>query len=416
MPQAVIEVAQIIPEKHEKHAEQEFPIPEGEGKNLMQLERTAFGVRVFLRAGLHAHVDEDEDEGEIAEGEDERMLMRRARHRVGKDAGEDEHDAGHDGGKDLVERDIARAALVIRGIEDVEPRRQPGAEKRVDRIAEKKNNGKTDKPRRFALNEDGHDRRGKNIHGVKIDLCGEKNSLALFEPAKRHGRKNAEAAGDVRDKGNNSDPGDGHAVHGQKAGIENTGDEHVIKRRHQAAAQADQPAFCEVILQVVDVRKHHSKRLKIDLVHRGQLLKKEFGYAVLENCIIGENEKQSGRKNIFWRELAEKKRICVPYGLQIHLCSAKKRLKKRLSSKRGSGGETFFLQKEGFSPRKKLVLPVLPISSTFGTACIRRLRPVRALFRAGLSCCCSRRFCGSGCRRGRAIRAFLPMRGARARA
>ena len=170
MPQAVIEVAQIIPEEHEKHAEQEFAIPEGEGKNLMQLERAAFGVGVFLRAGLHAHVDEHEDKGEIAEGEDERMLMRRARHRVGKDAGEDEHDAGHDGGEDLVERDIARAALVIRGVEDVEPRRQAGAEERVNRIAEEENHGEADKPRRFALNEDGHDRRGEDIHGIKIDL------------------------------------------------------------------------------------------------------------------------------------------------------------------------------------------------------------------------------------------------------
>ena len=42
--------------------------------------------------------------------------------------------------------------------------------------------------------------------------------------------------------------------------------------------------------------------------------------------------------------------------------------KKRLSSKRGSGGETFFLQKEGFSPRK----PFFPVLLTRRFATGRR--------------------------------------------
>ena len=47
--------------------------------------------------------------------------------------------------------------------------------------------------------------------------------------------------------------GNWHAVHGKEAGIENTGNEHIVKRRQQRAAQVNHPALGVIILAIENI-------------------------------------------------------------------------------------------------------------------------------------------------------------------
>ena len=243
---------------------------ERQGEHLGEADFGALGVGIFDGAGLHGHVDEHQHEREIAQAEDQRVLIGRAGHGVGEHAAEDQHGAGHDGGEDLVQCDVAGTALAVGGIEGVEPGREAGAEQRVYRVGHEQDDREPDQPPLGVVHELGHDGGGHDIQRIEEDFGGDEDALALFEALQHQRRKHAEAVGDQRDVGDDAHVGDGHSVHRQEACVEDAGDEHVVQRGHQRAAEADQAALGVFILEVVDVGESCLAGLKIEALHIGR--------------------------------------------------------------------------------------------------------------------------------------------------
>lgn len=187
VPQAVVEVADEAPRKHDDHAKEKLAVLERDGEDLLELQTGCFRVGVFLRHRLHPDVDEDEHEREVAEQEDELILHRGALHGVGEKAADEEHNARQDGRKRLVEGDIARPAFALLRVEAVEPRRKAGTKQRVDGIREEQDD---DEPRQARVrigDELWHNGRRDDVHGVEVNFRGEQDPFALLEPAEDRG-------------------------------------------------------------------------------------------------------------------------------------------------------------------------------------------------------------------------------------
>ena len=63
-PQAVIEVADVVPEEHQQQTVQELAVLKRQREYLYEAYALAFRVREFLGAGLHRHVDDYKEERE----------------------------------------------------------------------------------------------------------------------------------------------------------------------------------------------------------------------------------------------------------------------------------------------------------------------------------------------------------------
>ena len=143
--------------------------------------------------------------------------------------------------------------LHIFRIKPVEPRRKAGTEQGVDGICKEQQD---DEPRQPVIgigDELGHERRGDDVHGVEVDLCREQNPFAFLEPSENRGGEHAETGGNVRDKGDDPDAGDGDAVHRQEAGVENPRNEYVVERGDHPAGEGDQTPLAFVGPRAVDV-------------------------------------------------------------------------------------------------------------------------------------------------------------------
>lgn len=262
VPQTIVQVAVVVPNEHQNHAQQEFAVVEGQSEHLDQLQFGSRGLRIFLGAGLHPHVDQHKNKRKVAQRQNELILIRRTGQSIRQYAAEQQNRAGKDGGEGLIVNDVASALFVVSGIEAVEPRRQARAEQGVNRVRQEQNDHEPEKPCVRVCDELRHQVGGDDIHGIEVDFRRQQNTLFLFEMVKDGGRKDAETAGNKGDKGHDAHAGDGHSIHGEKAGVKNTRDKDVVERGHQRTAQADQTAFAFFVAKSVDLTEREFQRFQ----------------------------------------------------------------------------------------------------------------------------------------------------------
>ena len=58
IPDAVVEIADVVPGKHQQHAVQKFTVFERQCEDLRQFERRRLGIGIFPGAGLHEHIQQ----------------------------------------------------------------------------------------------------------------------------------------------------------------------------------------------------------------------------------------------------------------------------------------------------------------------------------------------------------------------
>lgn len=228
-PDAVGDVRDVVPCKHEQHAQQEFAILEWQRENLRKLDVGFIFHRIFLRHRLNGDFDQNQSECDIAHDEDNCVLHGRTGNGIRNDTAEQQDEAGHDRSEDLLQRQITGSALVILGVKLVKPNGKARAKRRINRMRQEKDDDKPHQTRIRIGDELWHQRGCNDVHCIEIDLRSQKDGLAPLKLGKNFRRENAEQVGDVRNERDDACSCDGDAVHRQKACVENTGDEDVVE-------------------------------------------------------------------------------------------------------------------------------------------------------------------------------------------
>lgn len=183
-PDAVGDIRDVVPCKHEQHAQQEFAILEWQRENLRKLDVGFVFYRIFLRHRLNGDFDQNQSECDIAHDEDNRVLHGRTGNGVRNDTAKQQNEAGHDRSEDLLQRQITGSALVVLGVEFVKPDGEPRAKRRINRVRQEKDDDKPHQTRIRIGDELRHQRGCNDVHCIEIDLRSQKNGLAPLKLGK----------------------------------------------------------------------------------------------------------------------------------------------------------------------------------------------------------------------------------------
>ena len=142
-----------------------------------------------------------------------------------------------------------------------------------------------DEARVRSVNELWHERGGHDIHEIEENLRCDENGLSLPESGEHAGGENGEDVGDVGDEGYDACAGDGDIIHGQKARVEDAGDEHVVEGGQQRAAEVDHPSLRIVVPGIEDIGKTQPECLNLRFQHVRFLPPKAY-FSVRGHCSI----------------------------------------------------------------------------------------------------------------------------------
>ena len=91
-PQAVVKVGDVVPHEHQQHAHEELAVLERQCEHLSELEARVGFFLILFSAHLHHALDEHQHERQHTEADDQRLIIRRALHCVGQEAGQKQNE------------------------------------------------------------------------------------------------------------------------------------------------------------------------------------------------------------------------------------------------------------------------------------------------------------------------------------
>ena len=184
VPETVVQVGDVVPDKHQNHAEQKLFISKWQGENIQKSNFFCFWCWIFLGKCLHQNINENQNKGEVTESKNQLVLQRRAFHGIDEDTTEQEHGAGQNRREGLIQNNIASPLAAVLRIETVEPCCETWTEQSVYCVGEEQQNDEPCQTIIGVAHKLRHQCRGNDVHRIEVNLRSQKNSLFLLEAIK----------------------------------------------------------------------------------------------------------------------------------------------------------------------------------------------------------------------------------------
>ena len=180
----------------------------------------------------------------------------------GQSAAEQQNAAAEDGTEYLIVAQIGHSLCGILRVKMIEPWSETRAEHRIDSCSQKLQQAKPYDPLAGVCDQQGHQVGSNNNHEVIVNFRPGQKPFPLLNPFQHHGRENGKAVGQRADEGNDANAYQTDLVHAQKAGIENAGDEHVVKAGQQRADKGNGSPLALFIHPAVDQAQLRPDRME----------------------------------------------------------------------------------------------------------------------------------------------------------